>query len=935
MIINDHFYSRIYRLLYLCLSLINTLNMKKNLLFLSLLLSFLNVAFMQSAAGAHNGEAANIMQINHLTAEPGDIVTIEVEVLNDEEFVAFNLRIFLPDGFTYVDGTEQLFRRTNHQFSFDVNEDNRVSILAFSITNDAFTGNAGKVFSFDVVTANNEGYYDLLLTDAIIGSPAAIDILTDTVDGLVTLADPGITHQLSLADEPSGSGVLEGAGNYNFTDTITVSATPAEGWAFVTWTDVMGLVSEEASFDYTMPPHDVNLQANFKALENIMKIADVTTVAGEVVTINLEISNEQEFAGFGLDMLLPDGFDYIDGSEQLFRQTDHELSFLPDNNVLSIEASSANNEEFEDNEGVILSFDVQTPGSAGEFIFQILDPSIINAEGENIITGFENGTVSIRSEFELSLDVAPEDAGEVEGEGVFYNGEEVEITAIPATGWAFANWTDEDGDLFSEEIQYEFIMPEKDITLTANFEPKKHTLCLLAYPADAGETNGAGEYHVNEEVPVEAIPFTAWEFMNWTTEAGDVVTSLASFTYVMPAGAVTLTANFKKTDYTLALLANPEEGGAVSSDEYIYNYEDTVTVLAEPNEGWQFVSWEQDGEVIPDAEPEYIFTMPAANLTLTASFEKIDYTLTAVAEPQEAGTVTGTGIYNMGDTAQLYAAPHEGWEFINWTDDSGVVTEVAGFSYVMPAAHVTLTANFEPIDFILTLTPVPEDGGETIGAGVYNFGDEVEINAIPAHGWAFAEWTDEDGEEVADIASFVYTMPANDATLVANFELSMFILTFVVADMDTGELIEDAIIMLDGEAFPAGHYVFGDLVPGSYEYSISREGYLPREGIADIIDQDVTIEIDLELDDDDTSINNIVAPELAVFPNPASNILGIQSNIMILSLQLIDMHGQIVYHTAVDDKMHDIPVSSLLNGFYILQVKTASGVMNDSIIIVN
>jgi uncharacterized repeat protein (TIGR02543 family) len=42
----------------------------------------------------------------------------------------------------------------------------------------------------------------------------------------------------------------------------------------------------------------------------------------------------------------------------------------------------------------------------------------------------------------------------------------------------------------------------------------------------------------------------------------------------------------------------------------------------------------------------------------------------------------------------ITAEANPGWEFINWTDDDGLVSEAANFVYTMPAEIITLTANF-------------------------------------------------------------------------------------------------------------------------------------------------------------------------------------------------------------------------------------------------
>jgi uncharacterized protein (TIGR02145 family) len=70
------------------------------------------------------------------------------------------------------------------------------------------------------------------------------------------------------------------------------------------------------------------------------------------------------------------------------------------------------------------------------------------------------------------------------------------------------------------------------------------------------------------------------------------------------------------------------------------------------------------------------------------------YNLILEAEPLEAGIVSGAGQYETGEEVNITATANPGWEFANWTDVGGIVSETPNFTYTMPAEDVTLTANF-------------------------------------------------------------------------------------------------------------------------------------------------------------------------------------------------------------------------------------------------
>lgn len=70
------------------------------------------------------------------------------------------------------------------------------------------------------------------------------------------------------------------------------------------------------------------------------------------------------------------------------------------------------------------------------------------------------------------------------------------------------------------------------------------------------------------------------------------------------------------------------------------------------------------------------------------------YHLTLFADPTNAGTVAGEGQYEAGGQISISAVANSGWEFVNWTDANGVISESPDFTYTMPAEDITLTANF-------------------------------------------------------------------------------------------------------------------------------------------------------------------------------------------------------------------------------------------------
>ena len=139
--------------------------------------------------------------------------------------------------------------------------------------------------------------------------------------------------------------------------------------------------------------------------------------------------------------------------------------------------------------------------------------------------------------------------------------------------------------------------------------------------------------------------------------------------------------------YSITLTCNPEHG-TVSGDG-VYQVGETATLTATPKDGYEFVRW-SDGNT---ANPRTLTV--TADLTLTAEFAKINiptYTVTLTCNP-EHGTVSGGGVYQVGETATLTATPKDGYEFVRWSDGN-----TANPRTLTVTKNLTLTAEFAEID---------------------------------------------------------------------------------------------------------------------------------------------------------------------------------------------------------------------------------------------
>lgn len=137
--------------------------------------------------------ASNILQIHDASGEPYDTITVYVEIINDDPFVAFQFDLPLPEQLTYLLNSTCLTERSvDHIIISSIINSDTLRILSYSPTNTSFTGNSGNVAYFKLVAGNVPGTYPLNLVNPIISDSNSTNILTDTVNGIVTILSIGV-----------------------------------------------------------------------------------------------------------------------------------------------------------------------------------------------------------------------------------------------------------------------------------------------------------------------------------------------------------------------------------------------------------------------------------------------------------------------------------------------------------------------------------------------------------------------------------------------------------------------------------------------------------------------------------------------------------------------------------------------------------------------
>ena len=352
-------------------------------------------------------------------------------------------------------------------------------------------------------------------------------------------------------------------------------------------------------------------------------------------------------------------------------------------------------------------------------------------------------------------------------------GTELVATAAEKDGYTFTGWevTGLPADVDTTKATITFTMPANKVTLKAQY--KKNTYTLTVDGVD--EQRDFEENVTVTAQPVEGKTFTGWEV---TGLPADVDTTKATISFKMPANKVTLKAQYKKNNYTLTVDGVDEQR----------DFEENVTVTAQPVEGKTFTGWEVTGlpTDVDTSKATITFKMPANNVTLKAKYtenapETYELKVTdAKVTLKDGGAVADLTAVPVDTELVATAAEKEGYTFDSWEKDglpADANIDGATITFKMPANNVTLKAQYTenaPETYELKVTDAKvtlKDGSDVADLTAVRVGTELVATAAEKAGYTFDSWEKEGLPADANIdgATITFKMPANNVTLKAQY----------------------------------------------------------------------------------------------------------------------------------------------------------------------
>ena len=373
---------------------------------------------------------------------------------------------------------------------------------------------------------------------------------------------------------------------------------------------------------------------------------------------------------------------------------------------------------------------------------------------------------------------------------------------------------------------YTFTMPDGDVTISVTKDAKtyavkvadanKDTLKITSPEADLDKVT-AGTTITVVATPKDGYTLTADGVVvtygdNQTLKATPDTEKANTYTFAMPAGDATVSAAFEEVKKYNVTVAGTVENGTVGVEPKTAAAKDVVTVTVTPNTNFKYTDGSlkatytdggtkkeiNDFKAVDGKENTYTFEMPAADVTVSAAFEKIateTYTVTVDKGGDGKVTVNGQETEKLeglksGDPVTLKIDP---------IDTDTLLTKLAGvtvtsgkvevsttkvdentYTFTMPDGNVNVSVKFTTVEYGIEVKMLGEgEGTITFTDGKTRFAAGTSVTATITPNGTTYELTKvmyDDGSENKDVTSelkngceYTFTMPANHVKIEATF----------------------------------------------------------------------------------------------------------------------------------------------------------------------
>jgi hypothetical protein len=396
-------------------------------------------------------------------------------------------------------------------------------------------------------------------------------------------------------------------------------------------------------------------------------------------------------------------------------------------------------------------------------------------------------------------------------------GTKIALTAAPEPGYALKadslrvkNGTVE---ISGSDGAYSFVMPASNVTVTAEFEAILYTVtidALINGSVAVNQTNAAA----GVEITLTAAPDPGYALKAGTVRVNNGAVEASGsglvYAFAMPAENVTVAAEFEALTegiYTIGIgnILN----GTINADPTRAHAGAAIALTVMPHAGYALkagtVTVNGGAVTVSGSGGPYAFVMPAENVTASAEFEAIPYSI-VIPDLLHGSIVADPAGATVGTLVALTVSPEAGYDLKAGTvkvNGGSVAVSGSGsaYTFVMPASDAAVSAEFEQIIYNVSIAsatggsvvanPASAAAGTTVALTVSpNGGRVLKAGSVKVNGGAVAV--------SGSGSAYTFVMPFSGVEVSAEFEAVLYSVT--VNSMAHGSVIANPTRAAAGSA---------------------------------------------------------------------------------------------------------------------------------------
>lgn len=280
-------------------------------------------------------------------------------------------------------------------------------------------------------------------------------------------------------------------------------------------------------------------------------------------------------------------------------------------------------------------------------------------------------------------------------------------------------------------------MPSEDVTITALFDINTYT---IQFNSNLGSALESIDFNYNQSIQNVLSPTrTGYTFEGWSP----------ALPTTMPAENLSVEALWTINSYDVTF----DTAGGNAIEPLSVDFNDTFNLPTPTRTGYTFKGF-------VETKPE---TMPAENLTFTATWDVVTYTITYVLN-DGVNSLLNPSQYDITTTRTLIAPTRVGHTFDGWFTDTAFTTPKTNIA--SNTGDVTLYAKFTVNRYTITFDSAL---GSDVTPLTFDYNALVTAPSSPTRtGYTFEGWNE----------AFPVNMPAENLVFTATWDINTYTITF-------------------------------------------------------------------------------------------------------------------------------------------------------------